>query len=98
LRSEAEPALRRALSDKISLEQRRRIEEILARPSWQVVDPELLRGIRALEVLEHIATRGGDAHWFAVNNLLKRLADGAPEARLTREARATKQRLDARKP
>jgi hypothetical protein len=89
---DAEPALRRALSQKISPEQRHRIERILALPV-QVRDPELLRGIRAVEVQEHIAARGAGATRRAAMDLLGKLGDGAPGARLTREAKAALGRL-----
>jgi WD40 repeat protein len=89
---EAEPALRRALGRKIAPEGRRRIENLLAL-SMQVRDPELLRGIRAVEVLEHIATPGGGPTRLAAIDLLKKLASGSPDARLTREARSALGRL-----
>ncbi|HTU18889.1 MAG TPA: hypothetical protein VMG10_12590 [Gemmataceae bacterium] len=54
-----------------------------------VYSSEPLRDSRALEVLEQLGTP-------EARGLLRRLADGAPEARLTREARAVLQRLAAR--
>jgi RNA polymerase sigma factor (sigma-70 family) len=90
LGSEAEPALRRALNQKPSLEKRRRIEDILDRPA--MLAPEVVQGIRAMEVLEYLATSGADATRRAAIALLKKLAGGAPEARLTQEAKAALRR------
>jgi WD40 repeat protein len=50
-----------------------------------VTDPELLRHIRTVEVLERIATP-------AAREVLEALAKGAPAARLTREAKASLER------
>lgn len=80
---QAEPALRAALRAKPSLEQRLRIEELLAalpvapRPST----PEELRQLRALIVLAQIATPG-------TRRLLEDVAQGPPSAALTRQAQA----------
>jgi hypothetical protein len=72
----AEPALRKALDDRPPLEARRRLERVLEKLSsgW-------LRTQRALEALELAGTP-------AARKVLQPLAGGAPEARLTREARA----------
>jgi WD40 repeat protein len=82
----AEPALRAALEGKPSLERKRRVEPLLAKLEAPVTSPDPLRALRALEALE----RAGTAEARAV---LARLAGGAPEARLTREARAALERL-----
>jgi WD40 repeat protein len=85
----AGPALRRALAAGPSVEGRRRIEgllEMLARP---LRHPELLRGVRAVEALEHAGTP-------EARRLLEQLAGGPPAARLTREARASLERLAKR--
>jgi hypothetical protein len=58
-----------------------------------VRDPGLLQGIRAIEVLESIATTGAAATRLAAIDLLKQLASGAPDARLTQEAQATLRRF-----
>jgi RNA polymerase sigma factor (sigma-70 family) len=83
-----EPALRKLVASKPSLEARRRAEEVL-----RGVDPgrlpELLRSLRAVEVLEQV---GGDE----AKQVLAELAKGAPEARLTREAKAALERLNRR--
>jgi RNA polymerase sigma factor (sigma-70 family) len=85
---DAELALREALAHKPSAEVRRRIERLLAGPRL-VRSPEVLRSLRAVQVLEAI----GD---HAARKLLDKLAGGAPEWRLTREARAALDRLSRR--
>lgn len=84
------PALEKALKATPSLEKRRRIENLLP-TSEEVRSPELLQAIRAIEVLEHI----GSAE---AQQILKTLSHGMPEARLTREAKASLERLTARHP
>ena len=87
----APPALRAAESR--SLEHRRRIEALLDRASL-LKSPQMLQSLRAVEVLERIGTT--DAQ-----RVLATLAAGAPEARLTQEAKAGAERLarrDARAP
>ena len=81
----AYPALRQALKDKPSLELRRSIQNLLP-TSFVVRSPVTQRQIRAVMVLEQI----GDAE---ARRLLQRLAEGAAEARQTREAKAALQRL-----
>jgi RNA polymerase sigma factor (sigma-70 family) len=85
----AEPALRQALEGKPSLEVRRRVGALLQKLRKESLGPERLRELRALEVLERI---GGNE----VRELLRRLAEGVPEAGLTQEARAALERLDRR--
>jgi hypothetical protein len=85
----AEPALRQALSDKPSLEARRRIQALLDNLRAPVTRPELLRSLRAVAVLEDIASS-------ETRRVLEQLARGTPEARLTREAKASLRRLDLR--
>jgi WD40 repeat protein len=84
----AEPTLRTALAGRPSVELRRRAEVIL-----QQIDPAnsplRLRALRAVEVLEWIGTP-------AARRLLETLANGAPAARLTREAKASLERLAKR--
>jgi WD40 repeat protein len=70
----AEPALKEALLRGPSLEVRHRARALLGKLAG-----EHLRTLRAVAVLERIADRGSRA-------LLRELAGGAPEARLTREA------------
>jgi WD40 repeat protein len=76
----AAPALRRALDGKGTLELRRRVEQLLD-ASMKEVPPEQLGPLRAVEVLEHAGTA-------EARRLLQVLAKGAPEARLTQEAKA----------
>jgi RNA polymerase sigma factor (sigma-70 family) len=85
----AEPALRQALASKPTLEVRRRILAVLERLRGPVTRPETLRALRAVAVLEDIATP-------TARRLLEELSKGTPEARLTREAKASLRRLDLR--
>jgi hypothetical protein len=87
----AEPALRQALANKPTLEVRRRVQQALDRLRGPVTRPELRQALRAGAVLEDIGTP-------AARRLLDELAAGAPAARLTREARAARGRLDRRMP
>src|SRR5262249_42762659 len=73
----AEPALRQALEGQPSPEVRRRVGSLLQKLRRESLGPERLRELRALEVLEQV---GGPE----VRPLLQRLAEGVPEARLTR--------------
>lgn len=82
----AAPALKETLERQPSLETRRRIEKLLAEPPLRVRDPEALRCLRSIRILEHIATP-------EAQQLLQSLATGAPEARLTQEAKASLERL-----
>jgi RNA polymerase sigma factor (sigma-70 family) len=82
----AEPALRQALAGRPSAEVRRRVEGLLEKLDVAHT-PERLRAVRALEVLEYVGTE-------EARKLLRQLATGAPEARLTREAKAALGRLD----
>lgn len=84
----AESNLKRALSGKPSLEVRRRIEQLLHKLREPIRTPRLLQSIRALEVLEDIGTP-------EARRLLQELAKGAPEARLTRDAKESLRRLDS---
>jgi len=85
----AEEAVRKALEDRPSLEARRRLSEIVADLKPPLLTPERLQTLRALEVLERMDTP-------AARQLLERLSQGAPEAWLTREAKAGWQRLARR--
>lgn len=82
----AEPMLRQALKDKPSLEMRLRIKAILAEP--RLPSAEDLRMLRAIDVLERIATP-------EARRVLEKLADGAAAPK-TREAQAALQRLNYR--
>jgi hypothetical protein len=82
---DAEPALRRALDAKPSTEIRGRIESLFA-SIHSGNPPETLRAIRALQALEAIGTR-------EAIEVLKRLAQGDPDAQLTRDAQASLERV-----
>ena len=82
----AEPALRNALEASPSPEARRRIEQLLAKLDGYGTSGEPLRQARVIECLEHIATP-------EARELLRKLAKGVSEARLTREAKAALQRF-----
>jgi len=87
----AEPALRKALAARPALEMRRRVQELLddmAQHQWRPT-LEILRQLRAIEVLERIGTP-------EARKSLEMLAGGAAGARLTREARAAVQRSEPR--
>jgi WD40 repeat protein len=85
----AEPAMRRFLASSPSPEARRRGGAVLERRARGTLPPHQLQALRAIEVLQRIGT--GDAL-----RVLSTLTKGCPEARVTREARATLRRLDAR--
>jgi WD40 repeat protein len=79
------PALKKAQAESTSAEVRRRVEQLLANQQ----SSSHFREVRAVEVLEHIATP-------EARQILRTLADGVPEARLTREAKAALERLTRR--
>ena len=85
----AEPAIRKALESRPTLETRRRLRALLddiVQHQWRP-SAEGLRLVRAIEVLERIATSEARA-------LLQSLARGAAGARMTREAQAALRRLN----
>jgi WD40 repeat protein len=82
---EIEPVLRGALAQATE-EFRRRVDLLLARPSAIVRGQEVLRGYRAIQILEYAGTP--DAR-----QLLQALAKGAGAARITQEAKASLERL-----
>jgi WD40 repeat protein len=82
---EIEPVLRRAHA-KATEEFRRRLDMLLARPSAIVHGSEVLRGYRAIQILEYAGTP-------EARQLLQTLSQGAPAARLTMEAKASLERL-----
>jgi len=85
----AEKPLRRMLKSPPSPEARRRAEKILNNLRGPISDPNLLRALRTLEVLEFIGSE--DA-----KEVLQIIAKGTPEARLTQEAKASLERLQKR--
>jgi len=90
LGAQAGPALRKALEETTSAEVRSRIKPLL-KPldQWVVTDPDTLRSLRAVWVLERIGTPEARA-------VLDDLAKGAPEVRQTQEAKAALDFLDKR--
>jgi hypothetical protein len=87
----ARPALEEARQSK-SPETRRRVDDLLSRLKLDGSLPaENLRQLRAFEVLEKINT-------LEARQMLQILSRGAEGAWLTREAKATLERLDARAP
>ena len=85
LGDQAAPALRRALEGRPGLEARRRIERLLDGLK-DGSSPTALRRSRAVQAMELAATA-------EAREVLRAWAAGAPEARLTREARAGLRRL-----
>jgi WD40 repeat protein len=81
-----EGTLRRFMESAISAEARRRAQGLLEKLAGGPASGELLHSLRALEVLEDLGTP-------PAQQLLRALAEGAPEARLTSEARASLSRL-----
>ena len=70
---------------KPSAEVRRRVEQLLDKLGEADPPSDLLRPLRMLEVLEHIATP-------PAQQLVEKMAKGRAEAQLTREAKATLRR------
>lgn len=85
----ADPALRAALGQKLTLEVQRRIEQLVDRPRLPLPAGDDVRGVRAIQVLESIGNPEAQRH-------LRTLADGADGARLTQDARAALGRLARR--
>jgi uncharacterized protein with WD repeat len=87
LGGQAEAELQQALNEKPSLEMRLRLESLLKNLAPPA--PQALRQIRALEVLELLATP-------SARTALDELAKGAADTRLGREAKASLERLAKR--
>src|SRR5262249_1143435 len=85
----AAPALREALKENPELEARRRIEGLLEKLRGPVTRPELLQALRAGGVVE-------DSGTAEAGRMLESLRRGAPEARLTQEAKDALERLSRR--
>jgi hypothetical protein len=81
----ARPARVRALADHPSPEKKRRLEALLEKLKGDFPAPESLRCLRAVEVLQWLGTP-------AARGLLKTLASGRPDDRLTKDAAAVLQR------
>jgi len=88
-RESAVPALRKALAASPSLELRRRAEGFLAKWDPVVMQGEPLRTLRAVETLEQAGTS-------EARQVLRALGEGDQGARLTREAKASLRRLQAK--
>jgi hypothetical protein len=84
-------ACRKALQGHPAAEVRRRLEALLEKEAKSASEPspERLRTLRAIEVLEHIGTPESQ-------QVLKTLAQGAPESRLTEEAKTSLEHLAKR--
>ena len=82
----ARSALEKRLAAKPTLEIRKRIEGLLAKLDGPVTRPEVLRGLRAVEVLERIATA-------EARQVLESIAKGADDALVTQDAQAALVRL-----
>ena len=85
----AEAALQKARRANPPLEVSRRLNLLLARLDQGILAPELLRGLRAIEILELIGSR-------EALRVIQELARGAPTAHLTQEAQDAWQRLTKR--
>jgi RNA polymerase sigma factor (sigma-70 family) len=87
----AVPVCREALAGRPSAEVRRSLESFLGKRSqaWRTPPAEMLRMLRALEVLERAATP-------EARRLLQTLAGGMPQARTTVEAKGVLERLAGR--
>jgi HEAT repeat protein len=83
----AGPAMRKAMAEKPSLEARRRLEELTNKLDGPVTIPEQARELRCIEVLEHIGSP-------EARRLLEELSKGAEGARVTRDAKASLERLN----
>jgi hypothetical protein len=84
----AVPALREALAKNPSLEQARRLEKLIQELASPAPAGEPLRALRALEILERIATP-------EARQVLSSLGQGLPGSRFTRTAKEALQRLKA---
>jgi WD40 repeat protein len=82
----AEPALRKALEAKPSLEVTQRLRALLEQVEHRTLTAEQLHALRAVDVLEHIGST-------EAQTILRSLAAGAPGDCLTREAQAALERL-----
>ena len=82
----AGPALQQALARNPTVEVRKRLETLLDKVDAPLQPGETLQTLRAIEVLEHIGNHDSE-------ELLRKLAAGAPGARATREAKASLERL-----
>lgn len=84
--AQLEDVLRKKITKETPAETKRRIEQLLYKLEHYEENSQRLREVRAVEVLERIGSDEARA-------LLKEWADGAPAARLTREAKVALERL-----
>jgi hypothetical protein len=84
-----EPDLESVLDARPTLEMATRVQNLLKRIHEPLTDPDRLRELRAVEVLEKIGTPGARA-------FLEQLAKGFPGAGLTREAQSSLDRWPKR--
>src|SRR5262249_45449404 len=87
----ARDLLRRFLNGKPSLEQRQRVEQLLARLGKPATSAYHLRVVRAIEVLERVGNP-------EAREVLRSLAGGLAGAPTTEEAKKALQRLERRVP
>jgi len=81
----AEPALRRSMERKLSLDAETRIKQLLERTqNWP---PEKLRILRSIQILEYIGTP-------TAQKVLCALVAGAPDSLITKKANAAVERLE----
>ena len=85
----AEPALRRTLETTRSAEVRRRVEGLLEKLQGQPLPADVVQQLRAVEALEYVGTP-------EARQVLERLAEGAPNAWLTQDAKASLEHLGRR--
>ncbi|HEX5269764.1 MAG TPA: hypothetical protein VFW33_04715 [Gemmataceae bacterium] len=83
--------LRAALARTTSAESRKRLQRLVDAQEQPVPSGKQLQALRAVEALELIGTK-------EAREVLRRLAEGAPGARVTREATAALERLDRAHP
>ena len=81
------PAIENALATKPALETHLRLQDLRKRATGPVLKGDILRAYRVVEVLERIDTA-------EARQALQTLADGAPGAMLTTQARAALVRLE----
>jgi WD40 repeat protein/beta-lactamase regulating signal transducer with metallopeptidase domain len=86
---QAVPPLQKVLASQPTLETRKRVEELLDRLTGGTLTTEQLRLVRAVEVLERVATP-------EARHVLQTLAEGAPGALPTRQSKAALNRLARR--
>jgi WD40 repeat protein len=86
LEDTAAPALKKALENTPSAEAKKRIEQLLQKREQAIPSGEGLRLLRVIETLEHAATP-------EARQLLGELAHGLAEARATRDAKESLERL-----